>query len=91
MTKKIFSLILCVVIAASVFAAVSVTAATDYKGAEITFNGTVPFGITKGSPFKDLDFDSETAKKIEFTVYNTTSKTIEAKHRTDRRCRRGAE
>ena len=76
MTKKIFSLILCVVIAASVFAAVSVTAATDYKGAEITFTG--PDGIVNGSPFKDLDFGSETAKRIEFTVYNTTSKTIEA-------------
>ena len=77
MTKKIFSLILCVVIAASVFAAVSVTAATDYKGAEITLNGSVnACAITKNSPFKDLDFGESNTKNVEFTVYNNTSKRI---------------
>ncbi len=77
MTKKIFSLILCVVIAASVFAAVSVTAATDYKGAEITLNGNAnACAITKNSPFKDLDFGESNTKNVEFTVYNNTSKRI---------------
>ena len=77
MTKKIFSLILCVVIAASVFAAVSVTAATDYKGAEITLDGNAnACAITKNSPFKDLDFGESNTKNVEFTVYNNTSKRI---------------
>ncbi len=76
MTKKIFSLILCVVIAASVFAAVSVTAATDYKGAEITLNGETSYAITADSPFKDLDFGESNTKNVEFTVYNNTSKGI---------------
>ncbi len=59
---------------------VTVKVLPEIKGAKLTLGGQAYAiaGTSDGSPFDALDFGSDTAKTLKFTVYNTSSTDIQA-------------